>query len=256
MFKEIDFSGFKGRDEKLKKIMRYNMDRRTPMFYRTNLLLHSQRVGVLLGDIINDVIIVYGAEFNSVKALTLALVHDDAEIVTGDIQLYYKDRMSDEELDKIHDDELRGIHILCSLWPAEINGFKYKSLLMNALKKNCFEAQIVSYCDKADAFCECLHEIYAGNRKFIGPARAYIHKIREFPVKFSLLKKILFGKHPLLSFPKDLDLERIVEKGKFHTLESLGLKTGILHYDRWKELTIENFGEDVLLDVKENNTNL
>lgn len=253
MFDEIDFSGFAGRDEKLEKIIRYNMERRTPMFYRTNLLLHSRRVAVLLGDIMDDVTTVYGAEFNSDKALTLALVHDDAEIVTGDVQVYYKDRMSGKELDNVHENELKGIHILCSIWPSEVNGFSYKGLLLNALNKNCLEAQVVSYCDKVDAFCECLHELYACNKKFQGPAKDYIDKIRGFPVKFPSLKKLLFGKleHSLLTFPKDLDIEKILKEGKFHTIESIGKISGISHYDRWKELTIKNFGEDVLINVKE-----
>lgn len=253
MFDEIDFSGFAGRDEKLEKIIRYNMDRRTPMFYRTNLLIHSQRVALILADISEEVSKAYKEEFNYKKALTLALVHDDAEIVTGDIQLYHKDRMSDEELKKIHKNELKGINSLSSIWPSEINGFQYKSLLMNALNKNCLEAQIVSYCDKVDAFCECLHEVYAGNSKFTGPAKDYIDKIRGFPVKFPSLKKLLFGKleHSLLTFPKDLDIEKILKEGKFHTIESIGKISGISHYDRWKELTIKNFGEDVLINVKE-----
>jgi len=89
---KADFDGFYGREEKLKGILRYNMERRTPMFYRTNLLLHCQRVNLLVEDIL-EIVSESCENFNSDKALTLALVHDDAEIVTGDVQLYYKEKM-------------------------------------------------------------------------------------------------------------------------------------------------------------------
>ena len=248
----IDFSGFRGREEKLRNILRYNMERRKPMFYRTNLLIHSRRVALLLEDISSEILNVYGDDFDFRKALTLALVHDDAEIVTGDIQLYYKDRMSEEELQEVHDNELKAIKLLCSLWPSELNGFKYEGLLKNALEKNCIEAQLVSYCDKIDAICESLHEVHAGNEKFLEPAKAYIgRRIRDFPVKFPILGKILFGKHPLLEFPIDLNFEEILKNGKFHTSDSLKTFSGVSQYERWKEISVEHFGEKVLLEVVE-----
>ena len=101
MFKEIDFAGFDGREEKLQKIIRYNMERRTPMHYRTNDLIHSKRVHLLVNDILPTIAPIYNNGLNPSKALTLALVHDDAEILTGDVQLYYKDRMSLEQLTEL-----------------------------------------------------------------------------------------------------------------------------------------------------------
>jgi len=88
---KINFEGFNGRDKKLRDIIRFNMERFTPMFYRTNLLLHSQRVYLLVRDIMPVILPVYDDELNAEKALTLALIHDDAEIITGDVELYRKE---------------------------------------------------------------------------------------------------------------------------------------------------------------------
>src|SRR3989344_845874 len=251
MFKEIDFAGFDGREEKLQKIIRYNMERRTPMHYRTNDLIHSKRVHFLVNDILPTIAPIYNNGLNPSKALTLALVHDDAEILTGDVQLYYKDRMSLEQLTELELKEEQAIEQLSKIWPEKINNFSYKELLSHALHKNCLEAQVVSYCDKIDGFCEAVHEIYAGNQKFTGSAVAYLKKLNQFPEKFPLLKKILPLNHPLLFPLKELNLQNMLEGTQFHTLETIKNQTEIPHYNRWKELTIKYFGVSLLLEVKE-----
>ena len=81
---------FSDREKKLSSIIRFDMKRFDPMFYRTNLLIHSKRVYSLVKEIIPHLKSVYGDELDSEKALSLALVHDDAELVTGDVQLYDK----------------------------------------------------------------------------------------------------------------------------------------------------------------------
>lgn len=248
---DIKFEGFFGRDEELEKIIRYNMEKRSPMYYRTNLLLHSRRTTLLIDDIKDITIGTYNGDFNPNKALTLALVHDDAEIITGDVQLYYKDRMSEEELLNVEKREEAAIERLGNTFPRLINGFSYKELLYHALKKNCLEAQVVSYCDKIDAFCESLHEVFAGNMKFVGPVRDYIRRLNKFPDKFPLIGKIFPNTHPLLQNIAEIDVIKIAENGEFHTSEKIKQNSGIPHYDRWKEITREYFGEDVLLDVKE-----
>ena len=251
MFKEIDFAGFDGREEKLQKIIRYNMERRTPMHYRTNDLIHSKRVHLLVNDILPTIAPIYNNGLNPSKALTLALVHDDAEILTGDVQLYYKDRMSLEQLTELKLKEKQAIEQLSKNWPEKIDNFSYKELLCHALYKNCLEAQVVSYCDKIDGFCEAVHEIYAGNQKFTGSAVAYVKKLNQFPEKFPLLNKIIPSNHPFLVLPKELNLENMPKETRFHTLETIKNLSGISHYDRWKELTIKYFGAALLLEVKE-----
>lgn len=252
MLKEIDFSGFNGREEELESILRHKMEKRTPMHYRTNDLLHSRRIYYLLNDTLPSIVQTYSEEeFSQKKALTLALVHDDAEIITDDILLYYKDRMTTEQLAEHEVKEKQAIEELSKRWPEKINGFSYKELLFNALQKNCLEAQVVSYFDKLDGFCESLHEMYAGNLRFKGPAIAYVYKLRQFPQKFPLLKRILPDTHPLLRFIEDLNIEEILKQSAFHNPETIGKTTGISHYDKWKELTVKHFGLSPLIDVKE-----
>ncbi len=247
------FLGFNGREEELGNILRFNMERRTPMFYRTNDLLHSRRVNVLLRDIAPILEKGYSKKFDVEKALILALVHDDVEIDPrlGDVQAYYKDRMTPEQKVELHTKEIRAIELVSGKWPENIGRFSYRDLLYHALNKDCLEAQVVSYCDKVDALCESLHEVFAGNPNFKEPALEYIQKIREFPTKYPLLSRLLPGEHSLLQFPIDLDAKKIIPIGRFHNFESVREMTGLSHYDRWRELTIERFGVAPLVQVRE-----
>ena len=246
-----DFLGFEGREEALRKIIRFNMERRTPMFYRTNDLIHSLRVHLLVKDIGSVLSETYGEEIDIDKTLTLALVHDDAEIITGDIQLYDKERMTPEQLAEVDANEERAIEELARRWPEKVREFFYRELLHHSLRKDCLEAQVVSYCDKVDGFCESLHEVFAGNPKFLGTARAYVTRIRDFPRKFPILNKLIPRRHPLLNMPVELEIDNILANGDFHGVESVDRQTGISHYDRWKQITVENFGYSPLIEVKE-----
>ncbi|MBW2991254.1 HD domain-containing protein, partial [Candidatus Woesearchaeota archaeon] len=186
----FDFSGFNGREEELQKITRYGMDRYTPMFYRTNVLLHSERVYFLLKNILPLIGSVYKSQLNSGKALTLALVHDDAEIISGDILLYHVERFSEEELARIREKEINAIEEISKKWPKTINSFNYKKLLYNALNIDTLEAQVVSFFDKTDAYCECLHEVHAGNDLFVNAVLAYVKRINDYPNKFPALREM------------------------------------------------------------------
>ena len=251
---DVNFDGFDGRKEQLSKILRFidtEKQRFTPMFYRTNLLLHSERLYFLMRDVANIIINSYDGIVDLEKALTLALVHDDAEIVTGDVQLYHKDRMTAEQLAEVQSNEERAIECLSKRWPYHINGFAYKDLLRHALRKDCLEAHIVSYLDKLDGFCESLHEIHAGNERFAGPATDYSKRLRLFTSKFPPLCRILPSHHPLLSSPRSFDADRVLAEGKLHSSESVRRTTQFLFYDRWREITLEYFGEEALLGIRE-----
>ncbi len=248
MFSVNLFDGFTGRAQALREIIRYDMPQRTPMFYRTNLFLHSKRVHLLVKDVLEQF---ESPDFDSKKALTLALVHDDAEIITGDVQLYIKERMTPEQLKGVELAEMQAIEVLADRWPKNVNGFNYKDLLLHALHKDCPEAQVVSYCDKIDAYCEALHEVFAGNLNFIEPATNYVKRIGELPVKFPFLKTAIPSSHPLLSLPSDFDIETAVKNGTFHNIETIKKISGIPHYDRWKEITISYLGNGALIDLKE-----
>ena len=250
----IAFAGFNMREEALQNINRYDMGRFTPMFYRTNVFLHSKRVYLLIKDVLPLINPVYKGLFNSQEALTLALIHDDAEIVSGDVLRYHAERWPQEKLAQVRVDEERAIEVLSNKWSKHLNGFNYRKLLYNALNKDTLEAQVVSFFDKTDAYCECLHEVFAGNKLFVNPAFAYVGTLDSYPVKFRELNKIMPSNNPLLVLPKDVTLNRlreIAEQGMFHTAISVSNITEFPQYDKWKEITIKNLGIDFLIETRE-----
>jgi len=248
---DVCFERFIGREERLQSIIRFNDPTFSVMFYRTNLLIHSSRVYVILEDLIPELVLAYGLILNVKKMLLLALVHDDAEIITGDIQLYRKEQMSPAELADIAAAEAIAIEKLVARWPSHIEEFSYRELLYHALRKDCLEAQLVSYADKVDGFCESLHELHAGNERFTRPVNLYVRRLKEFSEKFPILRKILSGKHSLLQTPIHIDAARIIAEAKYHTQESITKRTCSPHYDRWRELTVTHFGINALINKKE-----
>jgi len=248
------FYDFKDRDDKLKAIIRYNMPKFTPMFYRTNLLTHSARVNLLVRSALPSIKSNWGMSFNSEKACTLAFAHDDAEIISGDVLRYQKDRMTKQELEANDRKEASAIEEICKGWPEKVNGFVYKDLLYHAMRKDCLEAQAVSYLDKVDAYCESLHEVLAGNWRFAGCFVAYIRHLNEYPVKFPALKAIAQSDNPLLSTPPNKTKEEmlaIAKKSGLHTRESVQNPTGFSHYNLWRDITIKFMGVDELVCTRE-----
>lgn len=61
--------------------------------------------------------------YDSKKAITLALIHDDAEMITGDIQLGHKQIMTLVQLKKIEENEKRAIEKLSQVFPKIVNGY-------------------------------------------------------------------------------------------------------------------------------------
>ena len=155
--------------------------------------------------------------------------------------------MTAEELAEVDNDEALAIEILAK--KCEFVGkYYYRELLSHALNKDCLEAQIVSYCDKMDGFCEALHEIYAGNGNFRRPAVNYVRRINEFDKKYPLLEKMFTLNHVLVQFPQTFDVDKVISEGKLHTVDSILLNTASPHYEVWKKITVENLGMNVLIN--------
>ena len=247
----IDLREFKGRQEALEKIPRFYDKYWDVMFYRTTVGFHSRRVLWLLDDILEHIREVH-PRFDDSFARILALVHDDLEIITGDVQLYRKESMTDIERRVLNDAETTAINQLATRWPKKINRYEYQELLLAAKEKKRVEAKVVSYCDKLDGLGESLHEVFAGNGKFMRPANNYARRripalVEEFPEI-----ALLYGsKHPLLSNITIPDLAEVARQGKPHTRESLQVPTDISFYERWKAVTITRAGIGPLVEQKE-----
>ncbi|MFA4887046.1 MAG: hypothetical protein WC595_02445 [Candidatus Nanoarchaeia archaeon] len=146
----IVLKGFEGREEALKEIKRYIDDITPVMFYRTNDLVHSRRVLAHLDAALPDILSVYGIKFDMGFARTEALVHDDAEMITGDPSLHAKEQMDETELALLAQQELDAIPQLIARYSPSANGYNYEKLLLAAKHKDRLEAQFVSYFDKFD----------------------------------------------------------------------------------------------------------
>lgn len=250
-------NNFHGREEALRKITRYSMY--SPMFYRTNLHTHSQRVMWIVQDLL-PLAKKATPSINSEKALLLALVHDDAEIITGDIQLGRKLYMTQKQLDKLEENEKKAIVKLSSKYPKTINGLSYKDLLHESLIKGkpeaSIEAQLMNYADRCDALGEALHEIHAGNKEFctdknefekgINPINVYIKILTNFPNKFPALSVLFNQNHPLLTNLDKINEHKILKNKNPHTLQSIKEKTSCPFYNHWRGILLKNGGEQEL----------
>ena len=240
--KQIDFSQFTGRNEALKKIIRYHSF--PVMFYRSNLYTHSHRLGWMIEEVGQVVQSVY-PQFNIERARTMAHVHDDLEIVLGDIMLAEKLKYTPEQLRDLEQKEKTAIEEVTKLYPESINGFSYKQLLLDYqnLDPEDVDAVVAKYFDKYDAFGEALHEVFAGNIVFTkpynvehdSPTDVYTNILQNFSEKYPLFQKIRETAHPLFQSPPDFDAPRTAENKNLHTLESLTEPTEYTPYNIWKQ---------------------
>lgn len=254
MFKEIDLSAFPPeRQIELESIYRYNYF--DVVFYRSNLWMHTQRVLWLLEELAP--LAQKYLDFDLEKARTYALVHDDAEMITGDVQAITKLRMTADEQARHEEDEMIAIDKLAENYPKEVNGYSYKELLKNAAKKDSIEAKLVSYLDKLDAYCESLHEIYAGNISLLRSVIFYANALPLFPIKYPELKNLLSSKESPLTYlsdqisPGEIRVERYINLNKPHTKESLEIDADFPFYKTWKRIVIGKGKLDWLINQKE-----
>jgi len=253
----IDLSGFpKDREEGLRRILRYSMFE--VMFYRSSLWQHSHRVHWIVEELLplTDGVIKIDKE----KARVLALVHDDAEMVTGDIQAGHKAKMTKEQLMQLEKDEEKAAIKLAVGYPKEVHGYEYQSLLVSAVYKDCIEAQLVSYADRFDAYCETLHEILAGNLGLIWSLMFYERWLPSYAKKYPALKPLTKVPSPFMVIGDNRFQPPLVQArnyewlGKPHTEESIKHPTEFGFYDAWREMVQRRAGEEGrgwLLEQKE-----
>lgn len=256
VFAAIDFSKFKNRAGRLKSIGRYRAY--TVMYYRTNVLFHSQRACWLLEELIPHALKTIPG-FDPEKARILTHIHDDPEMITGDVNLVHKIRFSQEQKNALEKQEEAAIENLIAEFPKKITGYSYGELLWNSHRKDCVEAQVMKLADRLDGYGESCHEVFAGNKAFlwpedITPVELYSSFLKSMAIKFPLLTDLLHSKHPLLAPVKDQNIPEVVARGKPHTSDSIFQSSGIPQYDFWKHVTIKHLGEkgiEILTSQKE-----
>lgn len=242
------------REVALKKVKRFSIYKR--MIYRTNLFMHSKRTLWILKGIMPYVRKAY--QINEKKAEALALIHDDVEIITGDYQLALKLNFSEKQKMKLKNMEEQSVPQLVQFYGRDFLEFDYASLLLETIRKNTIESQIVSFCDKMDAFGEILHELFAGNEEFaekkIGHVvseeyRYYLVNLKE---KFPLITKLFDINFLLFKPSKNINAKMIAENGFPHSVRTAYQDTGYFHYDYWKYIIITHGKVDWLVNAKEN----
>ncbi len=258
----IEEQGFKGRTELLRRRVRYG-DFST-VFYRSNLYRHTLRVAWIC-DYLAPMISSRIDNFDQKKARTLALVHDDYKLLPGGSRKSSPSRNAvqfavnngSENGTKKEDEN---IEFLSQVWPEKLNGYDYPDLLISTVKKYSVEAQLVSAMNDLDGLCQSLHEIFAGNKGFYAggfngirpPTRGSEFKKNRDRSVFLLPLIENNYHHPLFGgWPETIDVHRILNKGKPHTRESIQQKTGLAHYDFWREIVIERGGEEGILWLTE-----
>lgn len=218
------------------------------MFYRTNDLIHAHRVSWLTRELM-QVAKKFYKNLDGEKAVLLALVHDDAEVITGDYNASHKDFGSKAFKDRILKEEASAIKVLSKKYPKYAGKYNYEDLLNQAKDWHGIEGKIVLYADKLDALCESIHEVLAGNITFLPSVIFCTDKMSRFEQKYPEMKDFFnYLDSPLTnlrmiylpSFSSDFYKKSF---NKPHDKKSLKIKTVFHAYDVWRELTIKNWGQ-------------
>lgn len=243
-----ELSSFSGREEGLRGIGRYSLY--DTVFYRSSDFSHSKRVAWLVGSIEPLLREKMKEGFDLKRALALALVHDDAELITGDYQAATKSKMNAVELAALKDEEMRAIHSLAMRFPKTIGGHVYEELLQDIVELSTPEAQVAKFLDRFDAQGEALHEMYGGNTCII---KRVTNEYGVMPLPFEFYRDALpkmlqsyehmctlGGAHPFFRVVEERDWDELVPKRQPHTRESLSQKTGHAQYDGWVEVVLDS----------------
>jgi 5'-deoxynucleotidase YfbR-like HD superfamily hydrolase len=242
-----ELSHFEGREEGLRHIMRYHIYK--TLYYRFSDFSHDKRVAWLLQSITPLLKEILGGSIDTEKALVMALVHDDDELVIGDYQAGEKSKMSLEQLAAIKEEEKAAMAQLVEKFPKQVGGYEYGVLLQEVADISTPEAQVVKYLDRFDAMGEALHELYAGNgcmntnvTTSFGlitlPFQSYYEMLPKMIEKYPTLQ-ILKESHVFFELPEQRDWHKVVAAGKPHTRESLFELTGHPQYDAWKRVVLD-----------------
>ncbi len=239
MLPPIDSSQFTGRKEKLKAIIRYG--KFPQMFYRTNLWTHTHRMSWMVEAVADAVKSVYPM-FDVELARTMAFVHDDIEMIIGDIMYGAKLNMSKAQMDALKQEELNAVKKLASQYPEKMNGYSYGALMKRYehLAADDLEAQIVKYIDKFDSVGEGVHELLAGNKSFL-----YGFSAETLPPLVSLMPffEKVYDTYPIFGPILLPDVAAMVAQGKPHTEASLQKNTSYPPYNIWKHIVRTHGGD-------------
>lgn len=248
-----------GWKESLLSMKRYS--KFSVMHYRTDLWIHAHRVRAIVMDLI-PYAEACGIEIDKRKLWFMAPHHDDHETVSlrGDVSLQLKLDMTPEERADLEKEEYEAIEKLIALYPRRVGGYAYGDLLRECIRKDTPEAQLLSFADKNDGQFEAVHEILAGNIFFVEPVINYERKTfarEKLREKYPLIAPLFSHEACPYNHHETVSLGELAADpffGEYHTPFSLKRRTGILFYERIKDLTMRDFGVHILIEAKEHKT--
>ena len=140
----------------------------------------------------------YEGNVNADRVATLALYHEAAEVITGDLPTpikYFnpKIRTAFQEIEEIANDKL------LSMLPSELKD-DYRELI--SPDASSYESILVKAADKISAYIKCIEEMRSGNREF---AKAELSLKKEVESYFTYPEVKYFCDKFLSSFKKTLD---------------------------------------------------
>jgi len=239
-------STFPNREADSRRIKRWHTWK--PMYYRPDLYSHGKKIGWFVEAVAPVLVKTFGSQFDVKRAVALALVHDDPEIITGDYQAGDKAKMSAKQLAAIDAEERAAIVVLAERYPKTFAGFNYQELQDDVQDLRTTEARVTKFLDIFDGYGEGVHELYAGNRRFTE------HIVNEFGTiplfdtlnlskRTKMMQKfpdlaLLRDSHTIFELAAPPDWRAVLPTRSPHTLESLPEPTGYAQYDEWKKIII------------------
>lgn len=118
----------------------------------------------------------FGGELNADRIATIALYHETAEVLTGDLPTpikYYNPeiRQAYKQIEGVANEKL------ITMLPEELRA-DYRSLIME--DPSSYEYALVKAADKISAYVKCVEELRSGNREFAKAEKALRQEIRKY----------------------------------------------------------------------------
>lgn len=224
--------------------------RQKTMLYRSNLLLHTQRVGYHMESLLPLAEKTFEGRINSDLTRAIAQVFDDFELDMGDYDPQQRAEIEEIIPDAMSNRRHAAHRILVKRFKTlNILGIPYIVAIGAALRRKSIEAQIVHYCDAFNGFGEAYHEYLAGNMLFKDAVQGYVAKQRD-PGRYPLLRPLFSHAPEVFALPLSIP----EPTGRLPTRETIILNTGYAPYDHWKANIIRIGGEeglDSLVNQKE-----
>lgn len=217
------------------------------MWYRTTVWTHTRRVRNIARRVSPIIAARTGVRLDQDLAEAMCTVHDDIELIIGDVQAGDKSKMTAEELEELAHREQDAIETLVDRFPKTVGPYSYRDLLIRVHERQGPESWAQQFADKLDGFGEGMHELFAGNPRFATavstqfgelplPCDYYTRYFREkFARLFPEVRFLVEGPDALITVPERTDSPALARNGSRHTVASLQRPTGFQPYDFWRE---------------------